>query len=269
MGNEFSSSLMRLRFLRSSGRLAQAGAITALVRKSFLLVLLLLSVTAHGDCVIMLHGLARTANSMDDMAEAFRASGYQTVNLDYPDNQYPIEELAPMAIDEALKHCPEQQTVHFVTHSLGGILVRYYLEHHELENLGRVVMMAPPNQGSQVADALEVNPLYQLINGPAGNQLGTEEDDLVTQLGSVDFPLGIIAGTRTVNPLLSQLLPNPDDGKVAVENTRVEGMTALLEVPHSHTFMMHAEDVINQSLHFIEHGKFLDVPEGSRMINLP
>jgi hypothetical protein len=72
----------------------------------------------------------------------------------------------------------------------------------------------------------------------------------------VDFPLGVIAGTRSINPILSQSLPNPDDGKVSVENTRVEGMTDFIEMPYTHTFMMSAEPVIRQVQHFLRSGTF-------------
>lgn len=193
---------------------------------------------------------------MKKMAEAFIDSGYQVVNVSYPSREATIEDLAPAAINAGLEQCQEEEPIHFVTHSLGGILVRYYLDREEIENLGRVVMLAPPNQGSQVTDKLRNNYFYRKLNGPAGNQLGTDEDSLVMQLGSVDFPLGIIAGTKTVNPLLSQLLPNPDDGKVSVENTKVEGMTDFIELPHSHTFIMRADEVIAQAIAFIENGAF-------------
>lgn len=221
-----------------------------------LLVCIVLPRPLVADCVILLHGLARTSNSMGKMAEAFSDAGYRTANLSYPSRDDTVENLAPAAIESGLEQCEREEPVHFVTHSLGGILVRYYLEQEEIENLGRVVMLAPPNQGSQVTDALRENYFYRKLNGPAGDQLGTDENSLVMQLGPVEFPLGIIAGTRTLNPLLSQLLPNPDDGKVSVENTKVDGMTDFIQLPHSHTFIMRADEVIKQAIAFIENGSF-------------
>lgn len=194
---------------------------------------------------------------MEKMANAFEEAGYHTANVSYPSREDTIENLAPTAIEKGLTQCEEEPPVHFVTHSLGGILVRYYLEQENIENLGRVVMLAPPNQGSQVTDALRENYFYRKLNGPAGDQLGTDEYSLVMGLGDVDFLLGIIAGTKTVNPILSQFLPNPDDGKVSVENTKVEGMTDFIELPHSHTFIMRADDAIEQALAFIESGSFI------------
>jgi len=208
------------------------------------------------ECVIFLHGLARTSNSMDKMTTAFEQQGYTIVNAGYPSRKFPIEQLAPAAVDSALAECGGGNTVHFVTHSLGGILVRYYLEHNRIPELGRVVMLAPPNQGSQVVDRYRNVPGFKLLNGPAGLQLGTGGDGIPSKLGPVDFELGVIAGTRTVNPILSLALPNPDDGKVSVENARVDGMAEFLTVPHSHPFIMRASAVIEQVLSFIGSGKF-------------
>ena len=147
--------------------------------------------------------------------------------------------------------------MHFVTHSLGGILVRVYLENNQLENLGRVVMLAPPNGGSQVVDRMVGTPGFTWLNGPAGAQLGTDEASIPSQLGPVDFEVGIIAGTKTINFMLSQYLPNPDDGKVSHERTKVEGMADFITVPRSHPFIMNAPEVISQALAFIETGHFV------------
>lgn len=212
---------------------------------------------AAGGCVILLHGLARSASSMEKMADALAERGYAVANVDYPSREHPIEELAPMAVEAGLAECPEEGAVHFVTHSLGGILVRYYLEHHELARLGRVVMLAPPNQGSEVVDDFQDVPGFELINGPAGLELGTGEDSVPLSLGPVDYEVGVIAGSETFNPILSQSLPNPDDGKVSVESTKVDGMTDFLVVPHSHPFIMLAEGVIEQAIAFIETGRFV------------
>lgn len=208
------------------------------------------------DCVILLHGLARTAGSMDKMAAAFAAQGYLVANIDYPSRNHPVEELAEMAVRQGIEQCPSAGTLHFVTHSLGGILVRYYLASHDIPRLGRVVMLAPPNQGSEVVDRLRDTPGYSVLNGPAGQQLGTDKDGIPAKLGTVDFEVGIIAGTESVNPILSQFLPNPDDGKVSVERTKVEGMKDFIAVPNSHTFIMQASEVIDQAISFIKGGKF-------------
>ena len=187
---------------------------------------------------------------------ALSAEGYTVVNVDYPSTAKPIEELAPLAVEQGLAECKPDETVNFVTHSLGGILVRYYMQHHGLVRFGRAVMLAPPNQGSEVVDDLRNVPGFELINGPAGLQLGTDPESIPSNLGAVDYEVGVIAGTETFNPLLSQSLPNPDDGKVSVESTKVEGMSDFLVVPHSHPFIMRSDLVIRQTLLFLKTGSF-------------
>ncbi len=218
--------------------------------------LLIAAAPLRADCVILLHGLARTAAAMEPLAEAFGAAGYSVANVDYPSREHPVEKLAPLAVEQGLAACPAGETVHFVTHSLGGILVRYYLSTHELPRLGRVVMLAPPNQGSEGVDQMREVPGFRLLNGPAGLQLGTGPDDLQRRLPSADFPLGVIAGDRTFNLLLSQFLPNPDDGKVSVASTRVDGMTDFVIMPYSHPFIMERDEVIALALRFIGTGRF-------------
>lgn len=208
------------------------------------------------DCVILLHGLARTDASMDKLAGRLRQEGFFPVNHDYPSTDFTIEELSNRVVREAHERCPERATVHFVGHSLGGILVRHFLRDNELENLGRVVMLGPPNQGSQVVDAIGSLPGFRLLNGPAGQQLGTGPNSIPNQLGPADFEVGIIAGTRSINLILSTLLPNPDDGKVSVESTKLKGMTDHITVPVSHPFLMRSDEVIEQTIHFLRYGYF-------------
>ncbi len=194
---------------------------------------------------------------MEKVASFFEDSGYSVANVGYPSRSFPIEELAPLAIEAGLGECPSGAGIHFVTHSLGGILVRYYLEENDISGLGRVVMFAPPNQGSEVVDSLHGLPGFKMLNGPAGLQLGTDENSVPLTLGPVDYEVGIIAGTETFNPILSQYLENPDDGKVSVENTKVDGMSDFLVLPHSHPFIMKSSTAIEQALAFIETGQFV------------
>ena len=224
-------------------------------------ILLCIASPAHAaDCVVFLHGLARTSASMEKVASHFEESGYAVANVDYPSRHLPIEELAPLAVEAGLDECPTGADVHFVTHSLGGILVRYYLEKGDISGLGRVVMLAPPNQGSEVVDSLHGLPGFKLLNGPAGLQLGTDENSVPLMLGPVDYDVGVIAGTETFNPILSQYLENPDDGKVSVENTKVEGMSDFLVVPHAPPFIMKSSAAIEQAFAFIETGRFVHDP---------
>lgn len=213
------------------------------------------------DCVILLHGLARSSSSMNKMEKSLSNSGYFTVNFDYPSTDYPIEELSKMVIESSVEKCQEKKIIHFVTHSLGGILVRFYLMEHDLEGLGRIVMLGPPNKGSQVVDTISWVPGFSLLNGPAGLQLGTGENSVPNLLGPAHFEVGIIAGTRSINLILSTMLPNPDDGKVSVDFTKLEGMADHISLPVSHPFIMGNDEVILQTIYFLKNGRFKK-PEG-------
>ena len=208
------------------------------------------------EYVILLHGLARSDRSFRKLASVLNKKGYHTINCGYPSRKYRIDTLAQHAISDALSHCPKGSKVNFVTHSMGGILVRQYLSTNLIENLGRVIMLGPPNKGSEVVDSLRSISGFKLFNGPAGIQLGTETDSVPNKLGAADFDLGIIAGTRSINIILSTMLPNQNDGKVSVENTKLAGMKDHICLPVTHPFMMKNNTAINQVLHYLNHGQF-------------
>lgn len=208
------------------------------------------------ECVILLHGLARSNSSFSKLAAVLNENGYHTVNYGYPSTRHCIAKLADDALSDALSQCPPASKIHIVTHSMGGILVRQYLSQRTIENLGRVVMLGPPNKGSQVVDSLCNIPGFDFINGPAGMELGTSAVSVPNRLGAADFDLGIIAGTRSINLILSTIIPGANDGKVSVENTKLEGMKDHVAMPVTHTFMMKNKDVIDQVLHYLQHGYF-------------
>ena len=218
--------------------------------------LMLLSSGSHAACVILLHGLAKSDASMNKLEEAVADAGYTTVNVDYPSTDYPIEKLAGPAIAPALDQCEGHGEINFVTHSMGGILVRQYLSQVSIDNLNRVVMLGPPNNGSEVVDKLGDFPGFHFIFGDAGMQLGTGSLSVPNKLGPANFDLGIIAGTRSINLILSQLIPDTDDGKVSVQSTKLEGMNDHLEMPVTHVFMMKNDQVIAQVIHYLRHGTF-------------
>lgn len=212
---------------------------------------------AH-EGVILLHGLCRTGSSMDRMETALIRAGYRVENFEYPSRTATIDTLSDDAVgnalaSEKLKGCAK---IHFVTHSLGGILVRSYFKRHTDVRLGRVVMLGPPNQGSEVVDRLGSWKIFKRLNGPAGAELGTDSGSKPNQLGRVDFELGVIAGDRSINRINSMLIAGKDDGKVSVARTKVEGMKEHIVVHTTHPFMMKNKAVIEYTLRFLREGSF-------------
>jgi pimeloyl-ACP methyl ester carboxylesterase len=210
-----------------------------------------------GDHLILLHGLARSSGSMKVLERYFADRGYRVRNLDYPGRFESVAELTERLRDAIAPLCEATDTpVHFVTHSMGGILLRYYVERHGCPALGRVVMLAPPNQGTELVDQLGEGAFFQWALGPAAQELGTGPGSILGNLGPVDFELGVITGNASFSPITSAMIPGEDDGVVSVESARVEGMKDFLVVPSTHAFIMTSQTVLEQARHFIETGAF-------------
>ncbi len=228
------------------------------------------------EYVILLHGLGRTRHSMWPPAWHLRRAGFRVLNLGYPSRRHRIEKLAELVAASlerrgfslsdrsAEPNPPTAIPIHFVTHSMGGIVLRALLQRHrfaaapdeEEARLGRVVMLAPPNRGSELVDHLRHFPPFRWINGPAGLQLGTDRSSLPLALGPVDFELGVIAGQGSINPLMSRAFSGANDGKVSVERARVEGMKELLVVNENHTFIMARSSTAEKVAAFLLRGGF-------------
>jgi triacylglycerol lipase len=210
------------------------------------------------EYVILLHGLCRSSRSMEPMRKALAEAGYMVINVDYPSRHGTVESLSEAAIGPALEGCRRSgaTSIHFVAHSLGSILVRSYFARHSASDVERVVMLGPPNQGSEVVDRLGSCWLFSLINGPAGQELGTSAESLPNRLGAPKFCVGVVAGNRSINWINSLLIPGPDDGKVSVKRTMLARMADHIVVPATHPWMMRNREVIRQTIEFLREGAF-------------
>lgn len=246
-----SAGVVSMRETLSPGNLMKQLVLTAL-----LLLIPLQSLAL--ECAVLLHGLARVSDSMSELERKLQRSGITAVSINYPSRQDAIEALAADAVGRGLSGCREQGAtlIHFVTHSLGGILLRVYLRDGEIPELGRTVMLGPPNQGSTLAQGLKSVPGFGFL-GPAGQELGVDEESIINSLGPVDFELGVIAGDVAINPLGIFFIEGPNDSVVSVASTRVEGMREHLTLPVIHTLMMRDNEVIDHSIHFLKTGNFI------------
>jgi hypothetical protein len=215
---------------------------------------------AERQCVILLHGLGRTHHSMSSIESKLKRQNYFVVNEDYPSTKKSIRTLAnqyiPLMVDRCLINHSDQ--INFVTHSLGGILLREYLKDHEISQLSHIVMLAPPNHGSQLADLLHNNWLYKYITGPSGQELTSYKLSAPNTLNYLDqYQLGIIAGNYSLIPFSNFIFHEENDGKVAVSSTKLKEMKDFIVLPVGHTFMMNDSLVQQQILNFLNNGKFI------------
>ena len=210
------------------------------------------------ETVILLHGLARSPWTMSKIERQLREDGYTVYNLGYPSRHQPIEKLAAGIAKEMQGKTAGTARIHFVTHSMGGIIVRQILADKSIPNVGRVVMLSPPNQGSEVVDRLGHWRLFKWINGPAGCQLGTGVDSIPCRLGvpPPGIEIGVITGDRSINWILSCLIPGKDDGKVSAERAKLPGMKEFRIYHSCHPLIMRNAAVINDIKSFLESGKF-------------
>jgi alpha-beta hydrolase superfamily lysophospholipase len=212
---------------------------------------------APRQCVVVLHGMGRSRLSMLDIAADLRHAGYAVVNVSYPARRKPIEALAPSVGDMVARCRATGATrIHFVTHSLGGIVVRYWLRDHPMADAGRVVMLGPPNRGSEVTEKYHDALWYRVTTGPAGQQIGTGADSVPNRLGAPPLETGVIAGTRSGNPTFAALFAGPNDGKVSVARARMPGLADFIEIDASHYYLAHSPEAMRQVRAFLASGHF-------------
>lgn len=220
---------------------------------------------AEDESVILLHGYGRTTFSMRPLQNRLEEAGFVVHNIGYPSMRRSPPELVELLGERLQSCCGNAPRIHFVTHSLGGILVRAYLSEHHLKNIGRVVMLAPPNRGSELADIANGSTLLRAMLGPTVVQLGTGEDSLPNRLPPPWYELGVIAGVDDINPIGGFFVPAPSDGTVSVASTRLAGMSDFVTVRKSHTFIMRSVNVADYIIRFLRTGHFVssDAPSSS------
>jgi triacylglycerol lipase len=206
--------------------------------------------------VVLLHGLGRSSRAMRPLARELAAAGYRVHSLDYPSTRATPEALVGVLHGEISSCCAWSARVNFVTHSLGGVMLRAYLAEHPMPQVGRVVMLAPPNHGSEYVDVAGHWRLFAALLGPTAVQLGTAPTSLPNRLPRADFEVGVIAGTADLNPLGGVLIDGQNDGTVSVASTHLAGMRDFIEVPVSHSFLMRDPEVARQTIAFLRAGQF-------------
>jgi len=218
------------------------------------------SETAHprDEGVVLLHGIGSTSRSMRKLERSLQQAELATLNLSYASRKKPLELLAEdihPAITEFAEATPGR--LHFVGHSMGGLLPRVYVASHRPSRLGRVVMLGTPNGGSEVADLLQRSPLYRGFYDPAGLQLTTKQDDTLALLPPVDYAVGIVAGTRALDPIAWRfVLPRPNDGRVSVARSKLAGMADHIAIKATHTGLPYHRLAISQTIAFLSEGRF-------------
>ena len=209
------------------------------------------------ETVVLLHGLGRSARNMLILKWRLQARGYRVCNVDYDTRVRSLDQAAD-AVHDSLRTCVRADSrIHFVTHSLGGLVLRALLDRHPVPMAGHAVMLAPPNRGSEIADHVGEFRVTESILGPLAAQLGTQPEDLPQRLPIPPIPFGVIAGDQWINPAGPLWLPAPHDGTVSVASTRLVGMQDHIVLPYTHTFIMNSSAVADQIESFLRAGRFV------------
>ncbi|NQV22213.1 MAG: alpha/beta fold hydrolase [Rhodospirillales bacterium] len=210
----------------------------------------------NAHVVLLVHGIARSAGTFRHMESALLRAGYAATAITYPSTRGSIADHAA-ALELILDRLEGAETVSFVTHSMGALVVRHLMARNgrwqRRIQIGRAVMIAPPNQGSEIADRLKGNGLYRGLYGRAGQDLTPEQADTIPPY-THDF--GIIAGGTGNQRGLNPLLDGDNDGIVSLDETRLDGAADFLMVPGTHTFLAGRSETITATLSFLRHGKF-------------
>ncbi|MCG8671408.1 MAG: hypothetical protein MI867_18535 [Pseudomonadales bacterium] len=211
---------------------------------------------ASQETVILLHGLGRSDMAMWLLEHRLENAGYKVFSIDYDSIQQTPNQVLGSVFSDIEKCCKEAEaTIHFVGHSLGGLIIRAYLGQHDVKNLGKVVLIGSPSNGTPVVDKYR-DSWWMQFAGEMTLALGTDDNGFAKSLPKPDYSLGVIAGTveRSSN---DEIIPGADDGLVPVESTKIEGMSDFILLPISHSAMRYDADVAAQTITYLRNGSFM------------
>lgn len=220
----------------------------------------------EGEVVVTLHGLMRSRDVMQGLGDFLESEGQLTpVHVSYASTRRSLDDHAT-SLARVIDNLGSDVTkIHFVGHSLGNLVIRrYYGEASAAEprwkvdpRVGRVVMLAPPNQGAHAARIWRDNDLFELVTGPSGKQLGLEWKQVEPRLGRPSGEFGIIAGAHPGGPLGNPLLPGDDDLVLSVSETVLPGASDSITVPLHHGEIISNAEVKAYVLQFLQNGYFV------------
>ncbi|MNV22846.1 Alpha/beta hydrolase family protein [compost metagenome] len=206
--------------------------------------------------VVLLHGIMRTSRSLSRLASHLGGKGFEVLNLDYPSTRLSLGELAEDVHGAISAFSARVDRVHFVGFSMGGLVIRAYLKVHRPANLGRVVMIGTPNNGSEIADILKGNRFYMALLGPAGQQLVTNQTAFRHLFEDQDFELGVIAGRNVANPIAAAIFKGPNDGKVSVASAVLPSCRDHIVIRTNHTLIALSGRTHAETCEFLRVGRF-------------
>ncbi|WP_309381644.1 esterase/lipase family protein [Cerasicoccus frondis] len=216
-----------------------------------------LTLIAEQKTVVVIHGLAASSGVMWHVEDTLEADGYRVINIDYPSMSKTLGMLAQHVRKQISSQARVDEPIDVVTHSMGGILLRTIQHEDPLPNIRRVVMIAPPNHGSEALDIVAAPFLAKLAFGPAGSQMSAVNAERWKALGPAPFEVGVIAGSLGIDPVISSMIPGPDDGVISVESTKLDGMADFVVIHESHPMLVFNGEVMEQMIAFLDTGKFL------------
>lgn len=207
--------------------------------------------------VVLLHGILRTNRCMKGLTVFLEKENYEVLNLDYPSSKYDILSIAKLIHSQIKNFSSQTVKTHYVGYSMGGLIIRAYLHLYRPSNLGRVIMLGTPNQGSEIADFLKPFGIYKILYGPAGQQLITDQKNIKKIFGNINYELGIIAGSSPFYLLANKIIGKKSDGRVSIVNTKIEGMKEHIIIKSGHTMLASNKTAWRLTLSFLKTGNFL------------